>query len=223
MPNSQRKNRFGVSAWSKKNYKTAYNEEIMVDKLTGEFLIKTPTGDTISYNYNSRLSSQLTATKMNANNMSIYGDIISIEFDDILAPFIMNFNSNYISSPINVIYPNCKRFMFSIDIDPIVINSAGISHNKNNLNIEISLSILYSDDTTSATKMFMYDINTFNSKVFNLSDTIFEIDSSKEIKGIQLLSFKIHDTVITHDGIAIASEYVQIRPIFNSLFAVIEV
>ena len=37
-------NRFAISALSKKYKDQALNEEIMVDKTTGEFLIKSPNG-----------------------------------------------------------------------------------------------------------------------------------------------------------------------------------
>ena len=39
--------RFGVSLLSKDRFNDAYNEEVMIDKLTGEVLVKTALGDTI--------------------------------------------------------------------------------------------------------------------------------------------------------------------------------
>ena len=131
------KNRFGISLLSKKNHSNAYNEELMVDKDTGEVLIKSPTGHTISYNYNSRSQSQIATTKSIANNLSIYGDIISIELDNMLAPSSMEYDTDYIINPLYIAYSNCKKILFNFDIDAISLVNNGISHDRNNMLIEL--------------------------------------------------------------------------------------
>ena len=93
--------RFGISLLSKDRFSDAYNEEVMIDKSSGEVLVKTPDGDVISYNYNSRLKSHIIEMKAIANNLSVYGDILNIEFDDIIAPFVMEYDKNYIINEIN--------------------------------------------------------------------------------------------------------------------------
>ena len=207
--------RFGISLLSKERSSEAYNEEIMIDKFTGEVLIKSKDGDVISYNYNSRLKSQLSAIKITANNMSVYGDIV--------APFTMEYDKNYILSPIILPYPNCKKILFNADIDPISISNVGVSHDMNNMVVELSLSLYYSDNSTTTPVTISCHLNEFNSKVLTLNDnSIFKLIPLKQVSGIRINSFIIKNIVMDYNGQVITHVH-NIRPIFNSLFAVIQV
>ena len=215
--------RFGISLLSKERFNEAYNEEVMIDKFTGEVLIKSKDGDVVSYNYNSRLKSQLSAIKLTANNMSVYGDIVSIEMDDVVAPFTMEYEKNYISTPIVLPYHNCKKILFNADIDPITISNIGLSHDMNNMLVELSLSLLYNDNSTTAPVTISSHLNEFNSKVLTLNDnSIFNLAPLKQVSGIRINSFIIKNIVMDYNGQITAHTH-TIRPIFNSLFAVIEV
>jgi len=216
--------RFGVSLLSKDRFDDAYNEEVMIDKFTGEVLVKTQTGDTISYNYNSRLKSHIIETKSIANNMSIYGDIINVEMDnDVYAPFIMEFDKNYITNTITIPYYNCKKILFNVDIDAITVNKSGISSERNNLLLDMELLIYYNDDTTSDPIVISESIDQINHKVFNLTDDDFiKVPKGKVIAGFVLTSFKVKNYLVSYSG-EITENTKNIRPIFNSLFAVVQV
>lgn len=215
--------RFGISLLSKDRFNEAFNEEVMIDKLTGEVLVKSPTGDVISYNYNSRLKSHITETKMIANNRAIYGDIISIEMDDVHAPFVMEFDKNYITNPIYIPYENCKKILFNVDIDSITIVNDIISHDRNNMLIELELSLYYSDNTETNIATISFNMNEFNHKVLSLIDnSVIDINDMKTVAGIKISSFKIKNVVMDYVGEIIINDD-NIRPIFNSLFAVIQV
>ena len=215
--------RFGISLLSKDRFNEAFNEEVMIDKLTGEVLVKSPTGDIISYNYNSRLKSHVSSTKMIANNMSVYGDIISIEMDGVHAPFVMEFDRNYIADPIIIPYANCKKILFNADIDSIKVINDAISHDKINMLVELEFSLYYFDSTETNIATVSLDMNEFNHRVLSLTDSsIVNIVGVKPIAGIKISSFKIKNVVMDYAGeIVINSD--TIRPIFNSLFAVIQV
>lgn len=215
--------RFGISLLSKDRFTEAYNEEVMIDKLTGEVLVKAPTGDTISYNYNSRLKSHIVETRAIANNLSVYGDIISIEFDNINAPFTMEFDRDYIVNDLVIPYNNCKNVLFNADIDAITINTSGISYERNNMLLELTLAAVFNDNTMSADITIKESIEHLNHKKINLldGDTVI-IPDDKAISGIVLKSFKIMNSVVNHSGEIVESDDI-IRPIFNSLFAVIHV
>lgn len=215
--------RFGVSLLSKNRFSEAYNEELMVDKLTGEVVIKTPSGDAISYNYNSRLKSHIVETRAIANNMSIYGDIISIEMDNIHAPCIIEFDKNYIEDGLIIPYHNCKKILFNADIDAITVNPDGVSHDRNNMLIELKLSVYFDDGTESDSIDIAYSMNQLNCKVLNLTNnSIVHNPKNKIITNIKLSSFKIINKVMNYNEEYIESDKL-IRPIFNSLFMVIQV
>lgn len=216
--------RFGVSLLSKDRYKDAYNQELMVDKLTGEVLVKTPTGDTISYNYNSRLKSHIVETKSIANNVSVYGDIISIEMDDKYAPFTMDFDTNYITSELVFPYENCKKILFNADIDAITIDPDGISHERNNMLLELELSVIFNDNTNSDKITLNYSMDKLNHKVLNLTNnSLFTVPTNKTISGFILSGFKIKNTLVDYITEEEIGNDTNIRPIFNSLFVVIQV
>ena len=216
--------RFGVSLLSKNRFKDAYNEELMVDKLTGEVLVKTPTGDTISYNYNSRIKSHIVETRSIANNVSIYGDIISIEMDDKYAPFIMDYDTDYIVSEILFSYENCKKILFNADIDAITVDPDGISYERNNIVLELELSLRFNDDTSSDKVILNYSIDELNHKVLNLTnESLFIIPNGKTISGFILSSLKIKNKVVDYTTGEEQESNKNIRPIFNSLFAVVQI
>ena len=67
--------RFGISGLSKENVNEAFLEEILVDKMSGEMLIKTPNGDIVSFDYNNRLKTNLVNIKHTGDDLNIYGNI----------------------------------------------------------------------------------------------------------------------------------------------------
>ena len=216
-------NRFGISLLSKEKFNTAYDEEVMIDKNTGEILVKSSSGEVISYNYNSRLNSHISETKLIANNLGVYGDIVSIEFDDTYAPFTMEFDKNYVPTPITIMYIKCKKLLFNLDLDPITMENNIISHNRNNIIIELSFSLYYTDATTSEPLTISCPINELNSNLFILNDnSSIVVESGKRIAGIQLNSFIVKNIIADNSGNIVPHSSI-IRPIFNSLFAVIEV
>lgn len=225
MANTNNKYRFGISLLSKDRYKNAYNEEVMIDKQTGQILIKTPElnhGDIISYDYNSRITSHITTIKSIANNVSVYGDIVSINFNDDVTPFIMEYSKNHITTPIDIMYNNCKKAIFHADIDAITVNSNGISYARNNMLVEMELSLIYTDNMISDPTVISCPLNEFNNKVLFLNNnSLFVVPPYKNIIGIRVSSFKIFDSVMDYGGNSIETSN-TIRPIFNSLFAVIE-
>lgn len=119
-------NRFGISALSKDKYMEAYNEEILVDKSVGEFLIKTPTGEIVSYNRTARLSSVYDNIRRVMRNSNYYGDLYTAENDSLL-PKVLNIASNttehnldfiiYIKDPNNTTENDVKELKLYIDVD----------------------------------------------------------------------------------------------------------
>lgn len=207
-------NRFGISLLSKENLDIAYLEEVMIDKQTGEVLVKTPEGDTISYNFNTRLKSHIMDARNDANNLGVYGNIYAIEFDGVNLPCTMQYNNDYITDPI-IVNGDCKKLMIHTDIDPIGINSTGISYNRHNILIECVIAVMYDDNTISDTIRIAMSNYSLNSHVID----IYNINSSKNVIGIQLQSFIIRNAPMDFDDSLIVND-TTIRPICNSIFFV---
>lgn len=112
--------RFGLSALSRVYKEYALPEEIMLHKETGEYLIKTKSGDVISFDMLSRLNEHINHTTMMSLNLGISGDLYQIEFDDIELPEIITENVNLLSSPMTIVESGLKKLYLSVDCDAIV-------------------------------------------------------------------------------------------------------
>ena len=152
--------RWGVSALSKGNANVAYNEEILVDKETGEFLIKTKsTGDIISYNFLNRLDNHKHKVISTAHNMRIYGKIYLVNFDrdyPIICSDgeILNLDDNtdidsglntsdpsYITTDFIKIPYHFTKFMLSIDLSSLVIQEGVYTIKEINPTINITYNL----------------------------------------------------------------------------------
>ena len=182
-------NRYGISALSKSRFTDAYNEEIMIDKMTGEILVKTPHGDVVSYNYNSRISSALQAIRVAADKVGVYGDIYSIKFDG-QCPMVIESGQNYAAESVSI--PFTKNvFMFYIDMDSIAINETGFSSVEFDPEVTIEFRVKYVDDTTSEVYLNKKVVSEWNVTKLNLKEGIVELDSAKPISHITIENFSV--------------------------------
>lgn len=167
--------RWGISALSKENKDIAYPEEIMVNKSTGEFVIKSKDNDKIiSYEYNSRLKSHLDTVTMTAYNMGICGKIYLMDiFPNVDMPdnIVKREPYHHIISGMD---DNISKIMLSIDMDCLTV--IGSSTNiRTNPEIDCVIELTLTDSTEQI------DINCtldeLNSTVIDVSkyDTIEEI------------------------------------------------
>lgn len=217
------KYRFGISLLSKKNYKDAYNEEVIIDKETGEVLVKIPDGSSVmSYNYNSRLKSHINEIKNDANNLSIYGDILNIELGDTGGPFKMEHGINYIDTPIEIPYARTNRVLFHVDIDPIVKNNENISFNRVNACVGIGFKVLYANGSESDVINITNPLSKFNTTVLSLVDGSITPTVSSRVTGIKIVEFKVLNDIMDYNNNLINIDS-EIHPIFNSLFAILEI
>lgn len=112
--------RFGLSALSRLYKSYALPEEIMLHKETGEFLIKTKSGDVISFDRLSRLNEHVNHATMMSLNLDISGDLYQIDFDNMELPEIITENTNLLSAPLTIVDSALKKLYLSIDCDAIV-------------------------------------------------------------------------------------------------------
>lgn len=118
-----RKTPFGISALSKSNYEHAYLNEIMCNKDIGEMAIRTKDGDTVSYNYFTRLTSAINHLTHISAFYGIEGIIYSLSIPDTTFPTVLSDDSVYTfecDKP-------AKRLIFAVDADAVLTEENVIS------------------------------------------------------------------------------------------------
>jgi hypothetical protein len=112
-------NRFAISGLSKKHNAQALPEEIMVEKNTGEFLIKSPEGMTISYDAIARRRSTITDATECALTQNMIGNMYELSIDEYMLPAIIPYGENIIGNSINL-KQNLRKLLVYVDIDEII-------------------------------------------------------------------------------------------------------
>lgn len=175
--------RFAISGLSKNRSDEAVNEEILLDKHTGEFLIKNKDGVVISTDYFSRRSSTMNNVTMIADKSNIGGDLYEIDIDDIYLPAKLDYNINILNGDITL-SNDIRKILLYLDVDEYVnIDNKAVPENvsgKAKVEIEIGM-----DDGVTNTMSIIKDINVLNNFVINLKDTVGnKVVTSLKIKSI---------------------------------------
>lgn len=212
--------RFGFSFLSKYNNKIAYLEELMVDKLTGDIAIKTPLGDSISYNYNAKLNEHMKSARKDANELSIYGNVYNIPFSNRNMPLAMSKDSANLYESV-YIRSNVKNFILHADIDSVRVVIDDFSMERYYGIATFGFKVHYDDNSVS--EVFMKNVNTIdmNNTVFSLdsNDDFAELDTSKGVLGIEITQFDITGNI---DAKKNPVNSLEVRHILHSLFIIVE-
>lgn len=112
-------NRFAISGLSKKYNAQALPEEIMVEKNTGEFLIKSPDGMVISYDAIARRRSTITDATECAVTQNMIGNMYELLLDKYMLPAIIPYDEEVLDNAVNL-KQNMSKLLFYIDIDEII-------------------------------------------------------------------------------------------------------
>lgn len=137
---------FGISALSKFNKDIAYLNEIMCNKETGEMLVRTPDGDTISYNYFNRLKTSIDTLTLASIHYNILGDLFKIAPFDIELPSPVE---STIDSSIRINNPSIKGMILTVSVDGILISENNISlMTISDIYVDYTITITYMDGTT---------------------------------------------------------------------------
>jgi len=98
---------------------TLYNEEIVVDKTTGEILVKTPQlGNVISYNYHTRFNNHIDRlVNMSFEHTIMSWDILQLSLDNVVFPNVDSIiGKELITEPFKL-GMGVNQLVLSIDID----------------------------------------------------------------------------------------------------------
>lgn len=212
--------RFGFSLLSKYNNKIAYLEEVMIDKLSGDIAIKTPLGDSISYNYNAKLNEHMKSARKDANDLSIYGNVYNIPFSNRIMPLAMSKDSANLYESV-YIRGNIKRFILHADIDSVKVVIDDFSMERYYGIATFGFKVHYDDGTTSDVFMKNVDTIDMNDTIFTLesNEDFSELDTTKGILGIELTQFDITGNI---DAKKRPLNSLEVRHILHSLFIIVE-
>jgi hypothetical protein len=119
-------NRFALSALSRSNKASAVNEEILMDKETGQVLVKTPNGDIISYDSIARMKNHIDLVTKIAQDNGLKGDLHVLEFENMELPSKISEDTNLLSSSLTLKTNNLKRFLISVDVDTIELSQSDV-------------------------------------------------------------------------------------------------
>lgn len=217
---SSNEKRFGFSFLSKYNNKIAYLEEMMVDKYTGDIAVKTPLGDSISFNYNAKFNEHMKSARRDASDLGVFGNVYNIPFSNRDMPLALSRESANLYETV-YIRGNIKQFIMHADIDSIKVNIDSFSMERYYGIATFGFKVYYDDNTISP--VIMKNINTIdmNTTVFDLdsNNDFAELDTSKGIVGIEITQFDITGNI---DAKKSTANNIEVRHILHSLFIIVE-
>lgn len=170
-------NRFAISALSKEFHDQSLNEEIMVDKNTGEFLLKSKKGTVISYDAIARRRSTITDATECATTQNMMGNMYELALEEHNLPAIMPYNENILANSISL-KQNLEKVMFYIDIDEIIegeLAEVSESDPKVEVTLRCGTGSVFEEITIEKS------LNVFNNTVIDVKDLVERPDSKYSV------------------------------------------
>lgn len=208
------KYRFGVSGLSKELREYAEKEEIIIQKDTGEFSIRSKDGNFISADKLQRYTMHVNMLSAKAENARVLGVMSEIEVDHDL-PTVVHSTTNLLTSPLKLQDNANLKMMFSLDADLMDMAEKDLipSDRALKLNIDFELTEIATGNTRAA---------------FNITDTVGKL-ATGSIRPIDYLGGLTADVLATCsisikqmkvEPIALAGDQLQI--IIHSVLIVME-
>lgn len=162
--------RFAISALSIERKHEAVNEEIMLNKYTGDFHIKTKDGFVLSVdNINREKASTNEATRI-AELVGMTGKCYKVEFEYMQLPTHIDYSTNIIQNDIIELPANTKEVLLYLDLDEYSITDNEYKLLHGETNIDISFEIFDGDNIIPIT--FNKKIEDVNFYSFSFKDYI---------------------------------------------------
>ena len=184
--------RFAVSALSIERKEEALNEEILVDKFTGEFYIKSKDGIVISTDILNREKASTNEAVRIAELMGMTGDLYKIELEKTTLPNYIDFDVNILQDDPIDIPVNAKDLLLNIDLDEyeVVDGTSKLIHG--NELITVKIEVVESGEKYEIKKEI--NINNINYNIFSLQK--FENPTSIKLTDIIINSSSLEDKLL---------------------------
>lgn len=109
--------RYGISALSRESHVIAKNEELLVDKKTGQILLKRQDGRIMSYDSQTRFISSVETFKNKCREFGIRGMIYAFMLDNKPLPSAFDNGEDILIGDETLLLANCKKFLLQLDVD----------------------------------------------------------------------------------------------------------
>ena len=140
-----KKNRIGISLRSKSEWETAWNEELLSNKNTGEVLVKSYDGNPISYMYLSRLDQHIDIFSDKILDMGMDGELYMIDNESTnILPERIGFGVNILEDAVKLGSNEIKKIMLSLSFNSFISKDLRVKY----LDIPIKYTIdIYNGET----------------------------------------------------------------------------
>lgn len=109
--------RYGVSLLSRGNHVDALPEELLVDKDTGQILLKRNDGKIMSYDSMSRYKESVNRICNTAFLQCLFGKVYNVLLDNTDLPIAFSNNDSILRGDETIVIPDVKRLMLQFDVD----------------------------------------------------------------------------------------------------------
>jgi hypothetical protein len=194
--------RFAISALSIERKEEALNEEILIDKFTGEFYVKSKDGVVISTDILNREKASTNEALHIAELMGMTGELYKIEFDNLSLPKHVDFDVNILQDEPIVVPVNTKSFLLNIDLDEyeVVDGVSNIIHG--NEIVTVRIEVVDSGENYIIKK----EIN-----INNLNYNIFSLENFENLTSIKLTDITINGSDLENRMLLLHNLFISVN------------
>lgn len=194
--------RFAISALSIERKEEALNEEILIDKFTGEFYVKSKDGVVISTDILNREKASTNEALHIAELMGMTGELYKIEFDNLSLPKHVDFDVNILQDEPIDIPVNTKSFLLNIDLDEyeVVDGVSNIIHG--NEIVTVRIEVVDSGESYIIKKEINID---------NLNYNIFSLENFENLTSIKLTDITINGSDLENRMLLLHNLFISVN------------
>lgn len=194
--------RFAISALSIERKNEALNEEILVDKFTGEFYIKSKDGIILSSDILNRENASTNEAIRIAELMGMTGELYKIELDGLSLPSYIDVDVNFLQNEPIEIPPETKELLINLDIDQYEVVD-GLSKK---IHEDVSVSVYI--EVTASGKLHTIE-KTVN--INNLNYTLLSLRDYEDITSIKISNITINSINIENHMLVLHNLFVTLN------------
>jgi hypothetical protein len=116
-------NRYAVSLLDKSRKSEAIDQEVLINKLTGEILVKSAAGIFISYNKIAKFDAHIKDVTTLCHGLNFLGNMYELEFDNIDLPNVVEEDINLLSGATTFSADVLTKILISVDLDSLRIDA----------------------------------------------------------------------------------------------------
>lgn len=168
--------RYGVSLLSRDNHIKAQNEELMVDKETGQILLKRVDGNIMSYDAMTRFRQSAARINDTATKQLMFGKIYANFLDNKPLPCAFENGEELLIGDEEIFYSDVKKIILQLDVD-VYDDESKFGDSKSYEDVMVKL-VMEHDSNTIEKELKLLDLS--------ITPITFDTSSTLTIKSIQI-------------------------------------